>query len=152
LALVKKGPTAEVPSKKPKFIKTGIKHVTHLVEQKGAKLVVIAHDVDPIEIVLWLPTLCRKKGVPYVIIKGKARLGKLVNKKTASCVAVTDIEGGKDTHDLQLFIEKATENFNAKLTEMMRSPGGGVMGSKHYARKRKEEKRRRTEQRKKKQK
>jgi large subunit ribosomal protein L7Ae len=152
LALVKKGPTAEVPSKKPKFIKTGIKHVTHLVEQKQAKLVVIAHDVDPIEIVLWLPTLCRKKGVPYMIIKGKSRLGILVNKKTASCIAVTDIDGGKDTHDLQLFVEKAMENFNLRLTETMRAPGGGIMGSKHYARKKKEDKRRRAEQRKKKQK
>jgi len=34
LEVVKKGPSAEVPSKKPKFIKAGIKHVTHLVEQK----------------------------------------------------------------------------------------------------------------------
>merc|ERR1712070_588338 len=36
-------------SKKPVCVKMGINHVTKLVEEKEAKLVVIAHDVDPIE-------------------------------------------------------------------------------------------------------
>jgi len=150
LAIVAKGAEAEVKSKKPKFIKAGIKHVTHLIEKKTAKLVIIAHDVEPIEIVLWLPTLCRKKGVPYVIVKGKARLGKLVHKKTASCLAVTDIDAAKDGHDLQIFVEKALDQFNNKLSDTMKTPGGGIMGSKHYAKKKKEDKRRRLEQRKKK--
>eukprot|EP01052_Picozoa_sp_SAG31_P005920 SAG31_NODE_267_length_18790_cov_3.661655_19_plen_133_part_00 len=35
---------------KPFFVKCGINHVTKLVESKRAKLVVIAHDVDPIEV------------------------------------------------------------------------------------------------------
>jgi len=56
-----------------------LNHVTHLVEQKKARLVVIAHDVDPIETVLWLPALCRKQEVPFCFIKGKERLGKLVH-------------------------------------------------------------------------
>ena len=43
---------------------------------------VIAHGVDPIELVVFLSALCRKMGVPYCIIKGKARLGCLVHKKT----------------------------------------------------------------------
>merc|ERR1711865_1251062 len=34
-------------------------------ESKAAKLVVIAHDVDPIEIVMWLPSLCKARGIPY---------------------------------------------------------------------------------------
>jgi len=149
LALVAKGTAAEVPNKKPKTVKTGIKQVTHLIEQKEAKLVIIAHDVEPIEIVLWLPSLCRKKGVPYVIVKGKARLGKVVNKKTATCLAVTDIDKDRDGHDLQIFIDKALDNFNNRLSEALRTPGGGIMGSKHYARKRKEEKRRQAELKKK---
>jgi len=37
-------------SKKPVVVKYGINHVTALIEQKKAKLVVIAHDVDPIEV------------------------------------------------------------------------------------------------------
>merc|ERR1712113_256360 len=79
----------EVKTKKPQVVKYGLNHVTTLIENKSAKLVVIAHDVDPIELVCWMPALCRKKEVPYCIIKGKGRLGQLVHKKAASCVALT---------------------------------------------------------------
>jgi len=68
-------------AKKPNTIKYGVNHVTALVESNAAKLVIIAHDVDPLEIVMWLPALCRSKHVPYVIVKGKAQLGALVGKK-----------------------------------------------------------------------
>lgn len=54
-------------------IKFGLKHVTKLIEDKKASLVVIAHDVTPIELVVWLPALCRKMGIPYCIMKGKVR-------------------------------------------------------------------------------
>merc|ERR1712194_612796 len=81
----------DVKTKKPQVIKYGLNHVTTLIENKEAKLVVIAHDVDPIELVCWMPALCRKKDVPYCIIKGKSRLGQLVHKKTASCVALTSV-------------------------------------------------------------
>jgi len=37
------------------YIHYGLNHVTQLVERGKAKLVIIAHDVDPIELVLWLP-------------------------------------------------------------------------------------------------
>merc|ERR1711968_234061 len=47
-----------VDKKKPVVVKYGINHITSLVEQKKAKLVVIAHDVDPLELVVWLPALC----------------------------------------------------------------------------------------------
>ena len=46
--------------------------------QNKAQLVVIAHDVDPIELVVWLPALCRKMEIPYCIVKGKARLGSVI--------------------------------------------------------------------------
>merc|ERR1719445_389242 len=90
----------EVKTKKPQVLKYGLNHVTTLVENKVAKLVVIAHDVDPIELVVWMPTLCRKKDVPYCIIKGKSRLGQLVHKKTASCVCLTSVRQ-EDTKDLE---------------------------------------------------
>ena len=64
---------------KPINIKFGLNHVTELVEAGKAKLVVMAHDVDPVELLVFLPALCKKKGIPYCFIKGKARLGKLVH-------------------------------------------------------------------------
>lgn len=78
-------------SDKPTF-RSGIREVTAAIQQKIARLVVIAHDVDPIELVLYLPTLCRKMGVPYCIVKGKARLGTLVRRKTCSCLAITKLK------------------------------------------------------------
>lgn len=42
----------DAPGKKPVTVKYGINHVTQLVEEKRAQLVVIAHDVDPIEVIL----------------------------------------------------------------------------------------------------
>merc|ERR1719506_2284228 len=63
-AAAKKAAGGDAASKKPVCVKMGINHVTKLVEEKEAKLVVIAHDVDPIEIVLWLPSLCQARGIP----------------------------------------------------------------------------------------
>jgi len=77
---------------KPVVLKFGLNHVTQLIEEGKAKLVVIAHDVEPLELMVFLPALCRKKGIPYCFVKGKARLGKLVHQKTATCVAVTEVK------------------------------------------------------------
>lgn len=63
----------EPEKKKPLVVKFGLNHVTTLVESGKAQLVVIAHDVDPIELVVWLPALCRKMGVPYCIVKVRCR-------------------------------------------------------------------------------
>ena len=42
----------ELPSKKMNVLRQGTNTVTKLVEQKKAQLVVIAHDVDPIEVIM----------------------------------------------------------------------------------------------------
>lgn len=68
-------------SKKPYAAKYGLNHVVGLIENKKAQLVLIANDVDPIELVVFLPALCRKMGIPYAIVKGKARLGTVVHQK-----------------------------------------------------------------------
>lgn len=118
----------EDKSKKPIVVKYGINHVTTLIENKKAQLVVIAHDVDPVDLVCWMPTLCRKKEVPYCIIKGKARLGQLVNKKTASCVCLTGVRK-EDQGDLNTLTKNFTAQFNDNM-DIRRRWGGGVMGLK----------------------
>ena len=59
----------EAEKKKPIVVKFGLNHITTLIESGKAQMVCIAHDVDPIELVVWLPALCRKMGVPYCIVK-----------------------------------------------------------------------------------
>jgi len=118
----------DTKAKKPQVIKYGLNHVTTLVENKLAKLVVIAHDVDPIELVVWLPALCRKKNVPYCIIKGKSRLGQLVHKKAASCVALTTVRK-EDQSDLDHLMKNFHAQFNDNM-ELRRRWGGGQVGVK----------------------
>jgi len=119
---------AESKGKKPVNLKYGLNHVTTLVEQKVAKLVVIAHDVDPVEMVCWLPALCRKKDVPYCIIKGKGRLGQLVHKKAASCVAFTAVNA-EDKKELDTLMTNFKAQFNDN-ADVRRKWGGGIMGIK----------------------
>jgi len=119
-------------TKKPVVVKYGINHLTGLVEQKKAKLVVIAHDVDPLELVLWLPTLCRKQGIPYVIVKGKSRLGQVVHKKTATALALTNVRP-EDQALLAQLVTIAKESYNDKGDDIRKSWGGGKLGIKSAA-------------------
>ncbi len=116
-------------AKAPNVVKFGINHVTALIEQKKAKLVVIAHDVDPVELVVWLPALCRKMGVPYVIVKSKARLGQVVHQKTATALALVNTNK-EDQADLAQLVSYARENYNDKYDETRRNWGGGRRGFK----------------------
>ena len=115
-------------TKKPVVLKYGLNHVTTLVENKVAKLVIIAHDVDPIELVCWLPALCRKKEVPYCIIKGKGRLGQLVHKKAAACIALTSVSK-EDQNELDKLSKNFKEQFNDN-ADTRRRWGGNIMGIK----------------------
>ncbi|KAG8906661.1 60S ribosomal protein L8B [Tulasnella sp. 403] len=115
--------------KKPLYVKHGLNHVVGLIEQKKANLVVIAHDVDPIELVVYLPALCRKMGVPYVIVKSRSRLGTVVHLDTAAVLAVTEVRK-EDEKELATLVSAAKANFTDKYEEHRRRWGGGIMGRK----------------------
>lgn len=123
---------AEKAGPKPLFVKQGLKHVTKLVETKRAKLVVIACDVNPIELVVWLPTLCRKMGVPYVIVNNKGRMGSVVHMKTSAVLAVTEVKQ-EDKPALDKLIDMAEAKF-VNNSELRRKWGGGIMGLKTQVR------------------
>merc|ERR1712113_31711 len=129
-------PSAE---ERPYFVKCGLNHVTSLVEKKKAKLLIIAHDVDPIELVVWLPALARRQGIPYVIVKGKARLGQVVHKKTATVLALTSV---RKEHQqlLATLCESAKTTFNERYDDLRRQWGGLALGRKAVARNRKQAK------------
>jgi len=96
---------------KPIHLKFGLNHVTNLVEEGKAKLVVMAHDVDPPEVMVFLPALCRSKGVPFCFVKGKAKLGKLCHTKTATCVALTEVKK-EDMKDIDMHQNNFKAQFN----------------------------------------
>jgi len=116
----------EPEKKKPMVVKYGLNHITTLIEAGKAQMVVIAHDVDPIELVVWLPALCKKMGVPYAIVKGKARLGAIVHKKNAAALALTGVK-----NEDQREFAKLVDSFKAQYNEGARVQwGGGIMGIK----------------------
>lgn len=57
-------------------LKVGINEVTKAIEREKAKLVLIAKDVNPKEVVLHLPMLCKEKNIPYSFVPEKKELGK----------------------------------------------------------------------------
>jgi large subunit ribosomal protein L7Ae len=57
-------------------IKRGVNEVTKAIERGIARLVVIAEDVSPEEIVMHLPILCEEKQIPYVFVPSKTELGR----------------------------------------------------------------------------
>ncbi|EYE91027.1 60S ribosomal protein eL8 [Aspergillus ruber CBS 135680] len=130
---ITEGKKKEDVSKKPYNVKYGLNHVVGLVENKKASLVLIAHDVDPIELVVFLPALCRKMGVPYAIVKGKARLGTVVHKKTSAVLALTETRD-EDKAELSKLLSAIKEGYTDKYEETRRHWGGGILGSKSVAR------------------
>jgi len=124
-----KGKKVPKGSKKDKFIKFGMNTVVSLVEQKKAKLVCIAHDVDPIELIVWMPALCRKMGVPYCIVKSKSRLGQICRRRKVTCLAITDVHRD-DQFRLENFAQSFMMTFNDSYPADMRKWGGGILGKK----------------------
>merc|ERR1739845_256573 len=122
----------DTPTKKKAVVRHGANTVTTLVEKKKAQLVVIANDVDPIELVLFLPALCRKMGVPYCIVKNKARLGRVVRRKTTTCLAITNVDSS-DRSALNKLVETVKTNFNERADEIKRHWGGSSLGNKSSA-------------------
>merc|ERR1711918_173924 len=121
------------PTKKKAVVHHGANTVVTLVEKKKAQLVVMGNDVDPIELVLFLPALCRKMGVPYCIVKNKARLGKVVHRKTTTCLAITNVES-TDRTALNKLVETVKTNYNERAEEIKKHWGGSSHGSKSQAR------------------
>ena len=62
----------ETVSADPANIRKGTNETTKSIERSEAKLVFIALDVDPPEIVAHLPLLCKDKKIAYLYINSKA--------------------------------------------------------------------------------
>ncbi len=72
-------------------IRVGTNEVTKSSERAEAKLVVMAEDVDPVEILVHVPMLCEEKRIPYLYVAKKQRLGQSAGlSKSAASVAVVE--------------------------------------------------------------
>ncbi|MDP2718082.1 MAG: 50S ribosomal protein L7Ae [Candidatus Micrarchaeota archaeon] len=76
-------------------LRKGTNETTKAIERGEAKLVVIAEDVDPEEIVMHLPVLCTEKRIPFAYAKDKKTLGEAAGLHVGTAaVAVT--KGGEE--------------------------------------------------------
>jgi len=79
-------------------LRRGTNETTKAIERGVAKLVVIAEDVEPPEVVAHLPLLCEERKIPYIFVPSKAQLGTAIGidvPSAASCI----VEAG-DASDL----------------------------------------------------
>lgn len=78
-------------------VKKGTNESTKAVERGSAKIVAIAGDVDPPEIVAPLPYICDEKKIPFIFVPSKEKLGNACGIDVAAgAVAVTEAgEGDK---------------------------------------------------------
>ncbi|MCD6547582.1 MAG: 50S ribosomal protein L7ae [Nanoarchaeota archaeon] len=86
-------------------IKKGMNETTKAVERGQAKLVVIANDINPPEIVMHLPPLCEEKNIPYLVASSKKDLGTSAGLEVATS-AVAIIDAGEAKKQLMELIEE----------------------------------------------
>ncbi|MCI4396122.1 MAG: 50S ribosomal protein L7ae [Desulfurococcales archaeon] len=89
-------------------LKKGTNETTKAVERGVAKLVVIAEDVDPPEVVAHLPLLCEEKKIPYTYVPSKKRLGEAAGIEVQSA-AVAIVEPGEAKQDLNDLVAKVND-------------------------------------------
>jgi len=77
-------------------LRKGVNETTKCVERGLAKLVIMATDVSPEEILMHLPVLCEEKKVTYTYVPSKLELGKAAGIDVAtSSVAIEEAGDAK---------------------------------------------------------
>ena len=78
-------------------IRKGTNEATKSVERAEAKFVIIAADVNPVEIIQHIPMLCDEKKIPYAFVPTKADLGAAAGLPvgTSAIAVVSAGEGAK---------------------------------------------------------
>ncbi|HZD12662.1 MAG TPA: 50S ribosomal protein L7Ae [Candidatus Binatus sp.] len=74
-------------------IRKGTNESTKAIERGSAKLVVIAEDVEPPQIVAHLPILCEERKIAYLFVPSKLELGKSAGLDVGSA-AISILEPG----------------------------------------------------------
>ena len=97
-------------------IRKGTNETTKAIERAVAKLVVIAEDVDPPQVVAHLPILCEERKISYLFVPSKLDLGRSAGIDVG-CAAISVLEGGEGSKTLKEIIDS---------TEQLRKGGAKV--------------------------
>ena len=89
-------------------VKKGTNEVTKAIERGISKLVVIAEDVEPPEVVAHLPILCEEHGAAYAFVPNKQELGKAIGIDVTSAAAAI-IDAGDAQHIVDQIIASLSQ-------------------------------------------
>ena len=89
-------------------VKKGTNETTKAVERGNAKLVLIAEDVQPEEIVMHLPELADEKGVPFVFVATQDEVGHAAGLEVGSAAAAI-VDPGQADEDVEAIAEKVED-------------------------------------------
>jgi len=106
--LVKKTYEAVEKARDSGKVRKGTNEVTKSVERQEAKLVVMATDVSPEEILAHMPYLCEEKNVPYTYVPSKEELGRAAGLQVAAA-SVAIVEEGDGAPLVEEIIKKVGE-------------------------------------------
>ena len=95
-------------AKKKGKIRVGVNEVTKAVERGKAKLVLIAKDVSPPEIVMHLPIICSEKDVAFSFVETKKELGEKagIAVGTSAVVILDEGDAKKELADLTVKLKE----------------------------------------------
>ena len=78
-------------------VKRGTNEATKAIERGISKLIIIAEDVEPPEVVAHLPILCEEQGTAYAFVPSKQELGKALGIEVTSAAAAI-LDAGDAQH------------------------------------------------------
>ncbi len=93
-------------------VRKGTNETTKAVERGIAKLVIIAEDVEPPEVVAHLPIICDERSVPYVFVPTRASMGPALGIDVGSASACI-VEAG-DSQPLIDQVVSAVDKLKAR--------------------------------------
>ena len=96
----------EIAKARDSKIRKGMNEVTKSIERGNAKLVIMAEDVTPPEILFHIPLLCDEKSIPYGYLSSKKELGNAVRINVDSSSIAVDNSGTGNDNDLENIIKK----------------------------------------------
>ncbi|MFY3740945.1 MAG: large subunit ribosomal protein L7Ae [Candidatus Nitrosomirales archaeon] len=84
-------------------VRKGTNETTKAIERGTSKLVVIAEDVEPPEVVAHLPILCEERNSAYVFVPNKQQLGQALGIDVPSAAACI-LDAGEAQHILEQIV------------------------------------------------
>ena len=97
-------------------VKRGTNEATKAIERGVSKLIIIAEDVEPPEVVAHLPIICEEQGTAYAFVPSKQELGKALGIEVI-CAAAAILDSGDAQHIVDQVTTKIAELKGGKTAE-----------------------------------